>query len=156
MNRSLSRRAFLAAAAAASTAAPAVFADDKSGSKKVIVGEGEHRFEVQHGWPQLPAKYSWQTTHNVAVDKAGNLAGLDVELLEQRFVRFVKVDAATLIAETRDAQAAEALRSIKRRLDESAIDLIVDRIESEAELVELLDLPVDFGQGLLFGEPRTS
>ncbi len=52
--------------------------------------------------------------------------------------------------------AAEALRAIKRRLDESAIDLIVDRIESEAQLVELLDLPVDFGQGLLFGEPRTS
>jgi hypothetical protein len=28
---------------------------------------------VQHDWPELPEKYSWQTTHNVAVDKAGNL-----------------------------------------------------------------------------------
>ncbi len=91
-----------------------------------------------------------------SVDKAGDLSGLDVDALEQRFVRFVKIDAATLIAETRDAAAAESLRTIKRRLDGSAIDLIVDRVESEAELVELLDLPVDFGQGLLFGEPRTS
>ncbi len=91
-----------------------------------------------------------------SVDKVGDLAGLDVDTLEQRFVRFVKIDAATLIEETRDPAAAEALRGIKRRLDERAIDLIVDRVEVETELVELLDLPVDFGQGLLFGEPRTS
>ena len=105
----------------------------------------------------------WQPLERLAalgfrfsIDKVGNLARLDADVLEDRFVRFVKIDAATLIAETGDAQAAEALRAIKRRLDESAIDLVVDRIESEAQLVELLDLPVDFGQGLLFGEPRTS
>ena len=91
-----------------------------------------------------------------SVDKAGDLASLDVDALESRFVRFVKVDAATLVAETRDAHTAKTLRAIKRQLDENAIDLIVDRVESEPDLVELLDLPVDFGQGLLFGEPRTS
>ena len=91
-----------------------------------------------------------------SVDKAGNLGSLNVDELERRFVRFVKIDAATLIAETRDAEVAAGLLAIKRRLDESAIDLIIDRIESEPDLVELLDLPVDFGQGLLFGEPRTS
>ena len=26
-----------------------------------------------HDWPQLPDRFTWQTTHNVAVDKAGNL-----------------------------------------------------------------------------------
>ena len=41
--------------------------------KPLIVGEGEHQFEVTHEWPQLPSQYTWQTTHNVAVDKAGNL-----------------------------------------------------------------------------------
>ena len=41
--------------------------------KPMIVGEGEHKFELIHEWPQLPDKYTWQTTHNVAVDKAGNL-----------------------------------------------------------------------------------
>ena len=45
----------------------------KRDSKQVIVGEGEHKFEVLHGWGALPDKYSWQTTHNVALDKAGNL-----------------------------------------------------------------------------------
>ena len=39
----------------------------------VIVGEGEHKYEVINDWVRLPDKYSWQTTHNVAVDKDGNL-----------------------------------------------------------------------------------
>ena len=33
--------------------------------KQVIIGEGQHQYEVQHGFAQLPAKYTWQTTHNV-------------------------------------------------------------------------------------------
>ncbi len=43
---------------------------------------------------------------------------------------------------------------LKRTLDSYAIDLIVERIETEAMLLEVLDLHVDFGQGFLFGEPR--
>ncbi|MBM3969869.1 MAG: twin-arginine translocation signal domain-containing protein [Planctomycetes bacterium] len=71
----LSRRQFLTTAAvgtAAIVAAPAVVTASKT-DKPLIVGEGEHRFEVQHEWPQLPEKYTWQTTHNVAVDQSGNL-----------------------------------------------------------------------------------
>ena len=40
---------------------------------KLVVGDGEYKYEVEHEWPQLPDKYTWQTTHNVAVDKAGNV-----------------------------------------------------------------------------------
>ena len=42
-------------------------------SKETIIGEGKHRFEVQHDWAKLPDKYSWQTTHNVADDTEGLL-----------------------------------------------------------------------------------
>ena len=42
----------------------------------------------------------------------------------------------------------------KAALDRNAIDLIVERIESEETLVELLDYNIDLGQGYLFGEPR--
>jgi cyclic-di-GMP phosphodiesterase TipF (flagellum assembly factor) len=105
-------------------------------------------------WPPLERLAAFG--FRFSVDKVDTLASLDVDTLEQRFVRFVKIDAATLIAETRDAGSAAGLIAIKQRLEESAIDLIVDRIETEPALVELLDLPVDFGQGLLFGEPRTS
>jgi hypothetical protein len=40
---------------------------------KIVTGSGEHTFEVRHHFPQLPSKYTWQTTHNVAVDSANNL-----------------------------------------------------------------------------------
>jgi hypothetical protein len=68
------RRRFLkaATATAAVLGAPLVLTAQKT-DKKLIVGEGEHQFEVLHEWPQLPDKFTWQTTHNVAVDKAGNL-----------------------------------------------------------------------------------
>ena len=39
----------------------------------MVIGQGEHKFEVQHNWAQLPSKYTWQTTHNVAVDAEGLL-----------------------------------------------------------------------------------
>ncbi|MBX3444941.1 MAG: hypothetical protein KF774_21250 [Planctomyces sp.] len=74
-SRSTSRREFLsqtAAGAVALLAAPAVLTASKTDSQ-VIIGEGDYRYEVAHGWPQLPEKYTWQTTHNVAVDKENRL-----------------------------------------------------------------------------------
>ena len=71
----LSRRQFVARAAAGAVVlagAPAVITAAKTDGP-VIVGEGDYRFEVTHNWPQLPAEFSWQTTHNVAVDKSGNV-----------------------------------------------------------------------------------
>ena len=70
------RRAFLAQAAAGTAAvlaAPAVVTASKTDTQ-VILGEGDYKYEVTHDWPQLPEKFSWQTTHNVALDKAGATA----------------------------------------------------------------------------------
>ena len=74
MRTSLSRRRFIATTttAAAALAMPRVLTAQKSDTP-LVVGTGEHRYEVQHDWPQLPDKYSWQTTHNVAVDREGLL-----------------------------------------------------------------------------------
>jgi hypothetical protein len=68
----LSRRRFVASVAATTAvlAAPRVLTAQKSG-KQLVIGEGEHRYEVHHHWAQLPARYTWQTTHNVAVDREG-------------------------------------------------------------------------------------
>jgi hypothetical protein len=52
--------------------APAI-ATEKRTSTEVFTGEGAYRYQVIHHWPQLPSPYTWQTTHNVAVDKANNL-----------------------------------------------------------------------------------
>ena len=74
LRNSISRRDFLATSsvAAASLAIPRVVTASKT-DKNAVIGPEEHRYEVLHNWPQLPDKYTWQTTHNVAVDKAGNL-----------------------------------------------------------------------------------
>ncbi len=66
-----SRRRFIANTAAA-LLAPRVLTAQKT-EKQLVIGEDEHRYEVLHNWPQLPDKYSWQTTHNVAVDRDGLL-----------------------------------------------------------------------------------
>ncbi|SVB74759.1 uncharacterized protein METZ01_LOCUS227613, partial [marine metagenome] len=74
MKNSVSRRRFLAASATATAAIsmPNLLLANKE-SKQLIIGQGEHKFEVQHGWAQLPDRYTWQTTHNVAVDAEGLL-----------------------------------------------------------------------------------
>jgi hypothetical protein len=68
------RRDFLhaAAGAAAVVASPTIITAKKTESP-LVVGSGEHRYEVLHNWPQLPDRFTWQTTHNVAFDRAGNL-----------------------------------------------------------------------------------
>ena len=71
--KTLTRRTFLSTTATASLVAPAILSAKKSQSGPLVIGEGEHRYEVHHNWAKLPDKFTWQTTHNVAVDKAGNL-----------------------------------------------------------------------------------
>ncbi|HBU58836.1 MAG TPA: hypothetical protein DEB48_03225, partial [Verrucomicrobiales bacterium] len=74
MNKTISRRNFLATSATAATviSTPNLLLANRD-FRQPIIGEGEYRFEVQHHWAQLPDKYTWQTTHNVAVDAEGLL-----------------------------------------------------------------------------------
>ena len=70
----VSRRRFVASVATttAALAMPRVLTAQKS-EKQLVIGTGEHRYEVLHNWAQLPDKYTWQTSHNVAVDRDGLL-----------------------------------------------------------------------------------
>ena len=73
--------------------------------------------------------------------------------LAKRGFRFVKVNSSLLLrgarsaSETRPSELADLLGRF-------GIDLIADRIETENTVVELLDLDVRYGQGLLFSPPR--
>lgn len=82
---------------------------------------------------------------------------LDLDMLEEKHFAYIKIEAKMVLNRLKKggAEAAE-LRSLKQELDGRGIDLIIDRIETEATLVELLDFNIDFGQGYLFGEPRLS
>lgn len=79
---------------------------------------------------------------------------LDPDDLGRRHFRTVKIEAARLLDAVRREDNALDIRALKAALDRNNIDLIVEKIETEATLVEILDMPVDFGQGYLFGEPR--
>lgn len=75
----LDRRSFLKSSAAAAVvggavieSAPFVHAANKSGSLKTV-GSGDHVFESHHDFYKLPGEFSWQITHNVAVDSAGRV-----------------------------------------------------------------------------------
>ena len=72
---SLSRRRFLEstlAGTAVTLVAPAIVTAKKSDSS-IVLGTGDYRYEVHHDCVSLPDRFSWQTTHNVALDKSGNL-----------------------------------------------------------------------------------
>ena len=74
----MDRREFLRRGAVAATAAtaatatgPFIHADDKTDSKPLIVGEGDHRYECRHDFFQQPGSIRWFETHGVAVDSQG-------------------------------------------------------------------------------------
>lgn len=72
--------------------------------------------------------------------------------LAERYIRFVKIDARTMLSQSRDIHPGD-LREAFRRFQ---IELIVEKIEDEKTVVDLLDHNVGYGQGFLFGEPRLS
>lgn len=77
---------------------------------------------------------------------------LDPIALARRGIRFVKIDAAAML----EAAAADfdAPRRLQEGLAQRGLQLIVEKIETEAVLIELLDHGIEHGQGFLFGEPR--
>jgi len=73
------RRTFLQATAwagtitaTAATQGPVILgATPRTTRRAPTVGSGAYVYECNHQWGELPADYSWQTTHNVTIDRAG-------------------------------------------------------------------------------------
>jgi cyclic-di-GMP phosphodiesterase, flagellum assembly factor TipF len=76
--------------------------------------------------------------------------------LAERDFRFVKVHADRLLNPPEDLLDDIDPRDLRAALDRAGIDMIVEKIETDEQLLELLDYDVDYGQGYLFGEPRLS
>ena len=80
------RRNFVKSVATSSLAfavAPAIATASKSDTS-LEVGTGDHRYQVRHLWPQLPSQFTWQTTHNVAIDSEGLLYVIHEGRFEQK------------------------------------------------------------------------
>lgn len=87
-----------------------------------------------------------------SMDQVTNLR-FDVAALHDRNFRYVKVSAATMLEGRHTAGDIHA-GDLKELLRRNGIQLIVDKVETEREVVDVLDLDVELGQGYLFGEPR--
>jgi len=70
----VTRRNFLVSAATAAVVAPNILgATDKAGSRRPILGDGEHMSEAIHDWGELPRTIKYGNTHGVCEDSQGNI-----------------------------------------------------------------------------------
>lgn len=99
---------------------------------------------VIEGLSKLGCRFSMDRVRNRTID---------INYLKSANIRFIKLDAGWLIKESRSPQGFSRIVRLKKQLDAAGIDLVVERIESEAALRELLDFGIDYGQGYLFGKP---
>ncbi|MFC5354503.1 EAL domain-containing protein [Azospirillum himalayense] len=84
-----------------------------------------------------------------SMDRVSDL-DIDVDALLRHEIRYLKLDCTLLL----DPALALSVENVRRRLDGTGIDLIAEKIETEAQLDAILRSGIDFGQGYLFGEPR--
>lgn len=87
-----------------------------------------------------------------SMDQVTNIK-INPMMLHDRNFRFVKIPAA-LLTGGQEGEADIHAGDIKEVLKRNGIQLIVDKIETEREVVDVLDMNVEFGQGYLFGEPK--
>ena len=96
-----------------------------------------------------------------SIDKVQTL-DLDFADLQRSDVRFIKIAADLLIEQLLDLDGAAPLATqpdiqaadfapLTRRY---GLELIAEKVESEKQVVDILELDVGMGQGHLFGEPR--
>lgn len=96
-----------------------------------------------------------------SLDKVSDLA-LDFQDLARADVGFVKIGAPLLLEELQEDDgrlsfkslpdlAAADLAALARRHD---VELVAEKVESERQVVDILEIDIGFGQGHLFGEPR--
>jgi cyclic-di-GMP phosphodiesterase TipF (flagellum assembly factor) len=78
----------------------------------------------------------------------------DFEQMQACHIRYVKISGAVLMRVLSGTGGFTKIRRMKDAFDYHGIDFIVEKIESDRQLVEFLDVHADYGQGYLFGEPR--
>ena len=80
--------------------------------------------------------------------------GMDPDRLVDLNINFVKMDSRVLEKEMNAPMARGRMKKIKNTLEAQGIQVIAEKIENEKQLLSILDLYVDFGQGYLFGQPE--
>ncbi|MDB5471461.1 MAG: diguanylate phosphodiesterase [Caulobacter sp.] len=96
-----------------------------------------------------------------SLDKVVDL-DLDFQDLARADIKFIKVGAQMLLDQLEETEGRLIIRSLPdlhasdfaRLTRRYGVETIVEKVESERQIVDILDLDMAFGQGHLFGEPR--
>ncbi len=78
----------------------------------------------------------------------------DFDAMRRRGVRFVKIAPQLLLSPNAREVGGIAIEDLRPLMARHGIALIGEKIESERQIVDLLDFEIEYGQGFLFGEPR--
>ena len=96
-----------------------------------------------------------------SLDKVSDL-DLDFQDLARADVKFVKISAEVMLNQLLEVDGQMALKSLRDLAAADFADLtrrygvetIAEKVESERQVVDILELNIGYGQGNLFGEPR--
>lgn len=96
-----------------------------------------------------------------SLDKVNDL-DLDYQDLARADVKFIKVGAQMLLDQLEESEGRLVIRSLPdlhaadfaRLTRRYGVEVIIEKVESERQIVDILELDMAFGQGHLFGEPR--
>lgn len=96
-----------------------------------------------------------------SLDKVTDL-DLDFQDLARSDIKFIKVGAQMLLDQLEESEGRLVIRSLPdlhasdfaRLTRRYGVEVIIEKVESERQIVDILELDMAFGQGHLFGEPR--
>ena len=99
--------------------------------------------------------------YRFSIDKVTDLE-FDFQDLSRADVKFVKISAEVLLSQLLEIEGRTAIRTLRdlQAPDFAAmtrrygVELIAEKIESERQVIDVLELDIAYGQGHLFGEPR--
>ncbi len=96
-----------------------------------------------------------------SLDKVTDL-DLDFQDLARSDIKFIKIGAQMLLDQLEESEGRLVIRSLPdlhandfaRLTRRYGVEVIIEKVESERQIVDILELDMAFGQGHLFGEPR--
>lgn len=91
--------------------------------------------------------------YRLSIDQIRDLR-MDLGNLSSRGFRFAKISADRLLSGSMDLGGDIHVEDLSSLMSRNGIELIVDQIETESQVVELLDYNVLQAQGFLFSPPR--
>ncbi len=135
--------------------------ENKDMAGAVIFELGQSAFEARGSTEARNMAKLADLGFRFSLDKVFDL-DLDFQDLARADVKFVKISADVLLNQLLEIEGRLTLKSLKdiQASDFAAltrrygVEIISEKIESERQVVDILELDIGYGQGHLFGEPR--